>query len=76
MKVEFLGLTSGSKRQNHKDWAIEIITETDFEQTFFEGLFDSSGGRTCHPKASLLCMTPRGISVMVKREDEPKANNR
>ncbi len=75
MTVKFLGLNhpANSERQNHKDWALEIISETDFEQTFFNALFDSSSGKTCSPKASLLWVTERGVSVMVEREDdEPK----
>lgn len=68
MKVEFLGFQGN--RQQHQDWAIEIIAETDFEQTFFNALFDSSGGqKQMQPKSSLLCKSGRGLSIMVESED-------
>ena len=73
MKVGFLGLTEHSKRQGHKDFALELKTETDFEQSFLVALLDSSGGKICHPKASLLCIDGK-ISIMITREDEPDEN--
>ena len=62
MKVEFLGLTAG--RQSHRDFAIEIIAETDFEQTFFNALFDQM-----QPKSALVWASGRGCSIMVGAED-------
>ena len=69
MKVEFLGLQDGGKRQSHRDFAIEIIAETDFEQSFFQALFDSTGGKSMQPKGSLLCNSLRGCSIMIEAED-------
>ncbi len=68
MKVEFIGFAGN--RQNHQDWAIEIIAETDFEQSFFQALFNSEGGqKSMQPKSSLLCKSGRGVSIMVESED-------
>lgn len=71
MKVEFLGLSELSKRQDHRDFALHLVTETDFEQSFLGALLDSGRGRTCHPKASLLVLDGGKISIMIVREDEP-----
>jgi hypothetical protein len=68
MKIELIGFTGN--RQNHQDWALEIIAETDFEQTFFNALFASGITRKqMQPKASLLFKSERGISIMVESED-------
>ncbi len=69
MKVEFLGLSKLLKRQNHRDFALELVTETDFEQSFLGALLDSAGGNVCHPKATLLYIDGK-ISIMLIREDE------
>jgi len=69
MKVEFLGLQEGSERQDYHNFAIEIIAETDFEQSFFNALFDSTGGKSMYPKGSLLCESSRGCSIMMEAEN-------
>ena len=67
MKVRFIGFKGN--RQNHQDWAIEIITETEFEQTFLSALFDSSCGKQMQPKSALLYKEETGIAIMVEAED-------
>ncbi|KKM83796.1 hypothetical protein LCGC14_1305740 [marine sediment metagenome] len=69
MKVEFLGLSGLTERKGHKDFALELKTETDFEQTFLLALLDSSHGQTCSPKASLLYVDGT-VSIMIERKDE------
>lgn len=72
MKVEFIGLDELSKRQGHKDFAIHLVTETDFELSFLKALLKSNynKGIVCHPKATLLALDGK-ISIMITREDEP-----
>ena len=69
MKVEFIGLQEESNRKNYHNFAIEIIAETDFEQSFFQALFDSTSGKSMYPKGSLLCGSSRGCSIMIEAED-------
>ncbi|GAI57400.1 unnamed protein product [marine sediment metagenome] len=73
MKIEFLGFQGN--RQNHQDWALEIIPETGFEKTFFSALFASDRYvpekdlRQMQPIAALLCRKEAGITVMVSAEN-------
>lgn len=68
MKIELIGFTGN--RQNHQDWALEIIAETNFEQSFFDALFASGVERKqMQPKGSLLFKSERGISIMIEAED-------
>ena len=67
MKVEFLGFQGD--RQNHQDWALEIIPETDFEKSFFSALFHSDRLKQMQPIAALLYQKENGISVMVSTEN-------
>lgn len=73
MKVEFIGFRG--ERQHHQDWAFELFTETDFEKTFLNALFESDAYhptrkiRQMQPIAALLCSTERGLSIMVSAEN-------
>ncbi len=73
MKVDFLGFQGN--RQNHQDWALEIITETDFEQSFLVELFRSDRFhptkkiRQMQPIAALLTKEHKGLTVMVSAEN-------
>lgn len=73
MKIDFLGFQGN--RQNHQDWAFEIIPETDFEKTFIRALFNSDAYhpskkiRQMQPIAALLAKEDGGISVMVSAEN-------
>ena len=42
MIVEFLGMDEHSKRQGHKDFALELKTETSFEQSFLVALLNTT----------------------------------
>lgn len=65
MKVKFIGLMG--KRQHHQDFALELVTETEFEQSFLGALLDSREGSR-QPIATLLCRTEQGISIMIDSE--------
>lgn len=73
MKVDFLGFRGN--RQNHQDWALEIIAETEFEKSFFSALFRSDqfvpnrALRQMQPIAALLSKESSGITVMVSAEN-------
>lgn len=68
MKVELLAFKGN--RQNLQDWAIEIIPETDFEQSFFQALFDSDNGqKQMQPKGSMMYRSGKGVSIMIESED-------
>jgi len=71
MKVNFLGLKGN--RQDHQNWALEIVTETDFERSFIQALFACdrfpTNERQMMPVAALLDTTENGLSVMVSAEN-------
>ena len=73
MKVKFIGFKGN--RQHHQDWAFEILTETEFEKTFLEALFDSDAYhptkkiKQMQPIAALLFSTESGLTVMVSAEN-------
>ncbi len=74
MKVDFLGFQGN--RQNHQDWALEIIAETNFEKSFFSALFRSDrfvpknrGLKQMQPVAALLYKEEEGITIMVSAEN-------
>lgn len=73
MKVDFLGFQGN--RQNHQDWALKIVSETEFEKSFFSALFRSDRfvpGRRLkqmQPIAALLYKEESGVSVMVSAEN-------
>ena len=69
MKVDFIGFQGN--RQNHQDWAFEIITETDFEQSFLTELFRSDRflPKQMQPIAALLTREGNGLTIMVSAEN-------
>jgi hypothetical protein len=68
MKVKFVGFQGN--RQNYRDFAIEIITETEFEKSFFDELFNSDfGSKQMQPKGALLFGKDTGLSILVEAED-------
>ncbi len=73
MKIDFLGFQGN--RQNHQDWALEVIPETEFEKTFISALFQSDHfGATAtlkqmQPIAALLYKEETGLSIMVSSEN-------
>lgn len=71
MKIDFIGFQGA--RHNHQDWAIEIKTETGFEQTFLHALFRSSRfpdtTRQPQPIAALLFEEDSGLTIMVSAEN-------
>ncbi len=73
MKVDFIGFQGN--RQSHQDWAFEIITETNFEQSFLAELFRSDHFhptkkiRQMQPIAALLTKEGKGLTVMVSAEN-------
>ncbi len=69
MKVDFIGFQGN--RQNHQDWALEIVAETDFEKSFFYALFCSDRfiPKQMQPIAALLTRVDSGLTVMVSAEN-------
>lgn len=73
MKVEFIGFQGN--RQSHQDWALEIITETEFEKTFLSALFESDRFipnkklKQMQPVAALLYKEETGLTIMVSAEN-------
>jgi len=65
MKVEFIGFMG--KRQHHQDFALDLVTETNFEQTFLKALLDSREGSR-QPVATLLYTNEKGLSIMIDSE--------
>lgn len=40
MKVTFIGFTEGGRRESHRDWALQLEPETEFEESFINAVWN------------------------------------